>query len=85
MRKIPLYFAIAVVMGLLVMLVPLVAFIELKVENNFLAAESFSRGVQGIEGSYGSGAAKLTVFDFQVPIISFVIAIAVYLLVRRKV
>jgi len=85
LRKIPLYFAIAVVMGLLVMLVPLVAFIELKVENNFLAAESFSRGVQGIEGSYGSGAAKLTVFDFQVPIISFVIAIAVYLLVRRKV
>ena len=65
MRKMPLYFAIAVVTGLLVMIVPLVAYIELKVENRFLAAESLSKGLQEIEGSYGSNATKLTFFDFQ--------------------
>lgn len=85
MRKMSLYFAIAVVTGLLVMIVPLIVFIELGVQNHFLAAESLSKGLQGIERSYGLDATKLTFFDFQVPIISFVIAIAVYALVRRKV
>lgn len=85
MRKIPLYLAIAVAIGLLMTVVPLVAFMELNIENRFLAAESLSKGLQGIEGSYSSGAVKLSVSDFEVPIISFVMAIAAYLLVRRKI
>ena len=85
LRKILLYSVIAVVTGLLVMLVPLVTFVELNVGAHFASNEILPKGLRDIEGSYGSGGAKLSVSDFEVLITSFVIATAVYLLVRRKV
>lgn len=85
LKRIPLYMAIAVFLGLLIILVPLAAFVELNVGRYFAAAESLPNRFQEIEGSQGVTLAKLSVSDLELPLISVAVAVAAYLVVRRRI
>jgi hypothetical protein len=85
LRKAIVYFAAAVVVGLFVVLVPLLIFGEISVENYVVNGEFLSEGFRGLEGSYGFGATRPSLSDLETLTISFTVAMVVYLLVRRKI
>jgi len=77
MKKMLLYFVVAVVLGLLLTLLPLFTLAE-------LTPQTFSRQLEKLEGTYGLPP-KYSVVDFEVFAISFTIALVVYVLFKRRI
>jgi hypothetical protein len=79
-----LYFFLAIALGLLTILVPLMAFAGLHGGDGVFKADSLLRGLRGLEGSYavrtGASGSEVDVF-----LISLMVASIVYLLFRRRI
>jgi hypothetical protein len=79
-----LYFSLAVTLGLLTILVPLMVFAGLHGGDGVFKADSLLRGLRGLEGSYtvrtGASGSEVDVL-----LISLTVASIVYLLFRRRI
>lgn len=84
MKKILLYSAVAVVLGLLLTLVPLITLAEIRAEDHYAMLGSFCEQLEKLEGPRGLGGPKYSAADVEVFAISFVIALVVYVLFKRR-
>lgn len=84
LKKILLYSAVAVVLGLLLTLVPLIALTGIKAENRYATPQSLSERLKALEGAYGTDTPKYSVADLEISAISFVIALVAYASFKRK-
>ncbi|MDH5483429.1 MAG: hypothetical protein OEY22_11235 [Candidatus Bathyarchaeota archaeon] len=82
MKRILLYTAIAIVLGLVITLVPLIAATEITVENSYVRF----LGLAGESAvfSYGSKTQEYSAGDVEIFAVSFVIAIAIYAVAKRR-
>jgi hypothetical protein len=88
LKKILLYSGIAVVLGLLLTLVPLITLAEFRAENHYdtpLYAKTLSEGMKNLEGAYGLDKPAYSIADFEALGVCFAIALVVYLLFRRRI
>jgi hypothetical protein len=82
LKKILTYSLMAIILGLSLILVPLAT---IKAENGFNAmGYSVGDRLETLEGTHDSGAATYSASDVEIFAISFVIALAAYLLVRSR-
>jgi hypothetical protein len=87
LKKILLYSGVAVVLGLLLTLVPLITLAEFRAENHYdatLYAQSLSGQMKRLEGTYGLDKPVYSTADLQVLGVCFAIALVVYVLFRRR-
>lgn len=84
LKKILVYFAVAVVLGLFLMLVPLITIAEIRVENDHAIPRSLWAGLEKLEGDYDLDASKYSDIDLEIFAISFVVALVVYVLFKRR-
>jgi hypothetical protein len=83
--KILVYCVVAVVLGLTLTLVPLFTLAQIRPEGDYSAMQpSLSERMEALEGTYGLDEPKYTFADIDVFAISFVIALVVYVLFKRK-
>lgn len=86
-KKLAVYLVVAIVIGVLVTVVPLIAVAEI---GNFdqkydgLRSMWLRESMGLLEGSYDTGASKSYWSDFGVLTVSFVIALALYLYVKHR-
>jgi len=87
LKKILLYSGVAVVLGLLLTLVPLITLAEFRAENYdaTLYAQSLSERMKSLEGAYGLDKPAYSTADLQVLGVCFAIALVVYVLFRRRI
>jgi len=88
LKKIMLYSAVAVGIGLLLMFVPLVAVVKIRAyngTNDFLLTPSLSKGLQNLEGTYGLSSPEHLTADFIIFVMSVLVALFVYMWVRRNI
>jgi len=83
-KKILVYSAVAVVLGLTLTLVPLIALAGIKAENHYVMGRSFSQQLEQLEGTHGLDAPKCTNSDVKILAFSFVIALVAYALFKRR-
>ncbi|MGC9345985.1 MAG: hypothetical protein ACP5ER_04240 [Candidatus Bathyarchaeales archaeon] len=79
-----MYSVVAVALGLFLTLVPLIIIAEIRVENRYAPSFSFSERLEKLEGDYGLNAPKYSVAELEIFAISFVIALVVYVLFKRR-
>ena len=85
MKRLLIYLASAVVLGVLAMVAPLITFAEFRYEG-FTATSPWIRAyLGGLEGYSNLAPANSDVPGFTVLTVSFVVAMIVYLLVRRRI
>ena len=85
MKRLLVYLASAVVLGILVMVAPLITFAEFRHEG-FTATSPWVRtNLRGLEGYDNLATPNSDVPGFTVLTVSFVIAMIAYLLVRRRI
>ena len=84
MRKSLLYLTAAVILGIAVTLVPLVT-LALIQRDIYVRSQFFSEFGSLERGSFQSSPSQSYVSDFTVLTVSFVIAMVLYLFVRRRV
>ena len=84
MNKILVYSAVAVVLGLMLIIVPLITLAEIIAENHYAPVGSFCKELEKLEGTYGLDAPKYSAADLEIFAISFVIALVVYVLFKRR-
>lgn len=84
MKKILVYSAVAVVLGLTLVLGPLIALAGIKAENNVMGP-SFSQQLKQLEGTHGLDAPKFTNSDVKILAFSFVIALVVYMVFKHGI
>ena len=85
MKRLLIYLACAVVLGILAMVIPLITFAELRHEEFSPAPLSIGANFRGLEGYDNLAAPNSDVTGFTVLIVSFVIAMTAYLLVKRRI
>jgi hypothetical protein len=86
LRKVLLYLLTAIAVGLLMTLVPLFVFVEIKSQNRAMTNAPFSEEWKGgHEGSYSLGVVEPSSSDLEILTVCFLVAMTVYLLVKRKV
>lgn len=88
LKKILLYSGVAVVLGLLLTLVPLITLAEFRAENHHdatLYAQSLPEQMKKLEGTYASDTPAYSTANLQVLGICFAIALVVYVLFRRRI
>lgn len=86
MKKILLYSAVAVALGLLLTLVPLFTVAEFKAEISYGALCSLPEHMKSLEGRVNNlGAPKYSVVDIEVLAISFVTALVAYVLFKFRI
>ncbi len=88
MKKILVYSAVAVVLGLILTLVPLFMLVEFKAEKHYdamLYLRSLPEQMEKLEGAYDLGAPKYSAVDLEIFAISFAIALVVYVLFKRRI
>jgi hypothetical protein len=83
LKKILFYSAVAVVLGLFVILVPLVTFAETTTENDYAMPQTLNKRLERLEG-YVADEPKCSSSDVEALAFSFVVASVVYLLFKRK-
>jgi hypothetical protein len=83
LKKILVYSVIAVVLGLLFVMVPLIISAETKAGNHYVMPESVSRGFGKLEGSR-LGESKPVNADLEILAVSFAIALVAYILFKRR-
>ena len=86
MKKILVYLAVAVVLGLFLTLVPLITITiaEIRVENNYAMSHSLWEGLEKLEGTRFLGTSQYSDAGLEILAISFVIALVVYVLFKRR-
>jgi len=87
LKKILLYSGVAVVLGLLLTLVPLITLAEFRAENHYdalLHAQSLPEQMKRLEGTYCLDKPAYSTADLQVLGVCFAIALVVYVLSRRR-
>lgn len=84
MKKILVYCAVAVVLGLTLVLVPLIALAGIKPENNVMG-RPFSQQLEKLEGTHGLDAPKCTNSDVRILAFSFIIALVVYMVFKHGI
>jgi hypothetical protein len=87
LKKILLYSGVAIFLGLLLTLVPLITLGEFKAENHeeMSYAQSLPERMRGLEGAYGLDKPAFSATDVQVLGVCFAIALVVYVLSRRRI
>ena len=88
LKKILLYSVVAVVLGLLLTLVPLITLAEFRAENQYDGrpyVQSFPEGMKRLDGTYGLDTPAYSTADLQVIGVCFAIASVVYVLFRRRI
>jgi hypothetical protein len=85
LRKVLLHLLMGVAVGLLIVLIPLFAVTETKGEMVYGEASSLSERLRGLEGSYSQGVSRPSLSGLEILTVCFVVAAAVYLLVKRRV
>jgi len=87
LKKILLYSGVAVVLGLLLTLVPLVTLAEFRAENYGARsyAQSLSERMKSLEGAHGLDKPAYSTTNVQVFGVCFTIALVVYVLFRRRI
>jgi len=87
LKKILLYSGVAVVLGLLLTLVPLIMLAEFRAENYdaTLYAQSLSERMKSLEGTYGLDKPAYSTANLQALGVCFAIALVVYVLFRRRI
>ncbi len=86
MKKILLYSAIAVALGLLLTLVPLTILFETMDESkSAFFMENTPRGTMGGNGDSVLPALKFSITDFGILATSFVVALVAYALIRSRI
>jgi hypothetical protein len=83
-KKILVYSAVAVVLGLTLTLVPLIALAGIKAENNVMC-RSLSQQLEQLDGTHGLDAPKFTNSDVKILAFSFVIALVVYMVFKHGI
>lgn len=83
MKKILVYFVVAVVLGLVLTLVPLIV-TGIKAEYHYLMGLPLSEGLEHLEGTRGSEEPTYSISDVEILGISFVIASLAYLIFKRR-
>jgi hypothetical protein len=86
LKKILVYSVVAVVLGLTLTLVPLFTLAEIRAKNDYATGQPLllPERMETLEGTYGLDEPKYTFADIDVFAISFVIALVVYVLFKRK-
>ena len=84
MKKILLYSAAAVVLGLLLMLVPLITLAKIRPNHYHAMRNSLSEKLETLDGTYDFGGSKYSAADVKVFAISFVVALVAYMLFKRR-
>jgi len=86
LKKILLYSAVAVFLGLLLTLSPLIIVTEIKTENHYgLLPEQIRPGQQEkLKEIYGLGLPKYSIADLEVLLTNFAIASVVYMFFKRR-
>ncbi len=85
MKRLLIYLASAIVLGVMAMVVPLLTFAEFRHEEFTTTFPWIRANFRGLEGYDSLTAPNSDVPGFTVVTVSFVIAMIVYLLVRRKI
>lgn len=85
MKRLIIYLASAVVLGVLAMVVPLITFAEFRHEGFTATSPWIRSNLRGLEGYDNLAAPNSDVPGFTVLTVSFVIAMIAYLLVRRRI
>jgi hypothetical protein len=87
MNKSLLYVTAALLLGILAIITPLLALAPFEKRNQGGVSLFLGEGLRGLEGPYASGLSTPNSYssDLTVLTISFVIAMIVYLLVRRRI
>jgi hypothetical protein len=84
-KRLVIYIASAVVLGVLVMVAPLITFAEFRHEG-FMATSPWIRSnLRGLEGYDSLAASNSDVPGFTILTVSFVVAMIAYLLVSRRI
>jgi hypothetical protein len=87
-KRLLIYVASAVVMGILVTVIPLITFAEVKHESFVPTSPWLNKNIRGLEGysNLGTlGTPNSDSFGFTILIVSFVVSMVVYLFVRHRV
>ena len=87
MKKILLYSGVAVVLGLLLTLVPLITLAEFRPENHYdatLYVQSLPEQMKSLEGTYGLDTPAYSTANLQVLGVCFSIALVVYVLFKCR-
>ena len=88
MRKILLWFVVAMVLGVILILTPLIIFADIKAENYYdamLHLQSLPEQMKEFERAYGLNRPAYSTADLQILAISFAIALVVYVLFRYRI
>jgi hypothetical protein len=88
LKKILLYSGVAVVLGLVLTLVPLITLAEFRAENHYdatLYVQALPGQMKRLEGTYGSDKPAYSTADLQILGACFAIAVVVYVLFRRRI
>lgn len=84
-KRLLIYLASAVVLGILVTVIPLITFGELRHESFVPTSPWVNQNIRGLEGYSNLGAQNSDSFGFTILAVSFVVAMVVYLFVRHRV
>ena len=83
MERTLLYSMAALILGLVLTLVPLVTFAELKTKES-IGRFLFGKSLENVEGDYCLDSPRYSFVDLEIFTISFVIALSVYALFKHK-
>ena len=84
MKKILLYSAVAVVLGLLLTLVPLITVARIRSDHYLAMPKSLPENLETLDGTYSFEGYRYSAADVNVFTISFVVALVVYMLFKRR-
>jgi len=86
LKKILLYSTVAVAIGLLLTLTPLIILTKIKTENYYrmLPEAVFPEKLEKLKEAYGLGAPKYSIADFEILLISFAVASVVYVFFKHR-
>jgi hypothetical protein len=83
LKRILIYSALAVILGLVLVLVPLVTLAEIGIQDNYGMPEALYMKLKEVEGAR-SNMPRFSESDVEVLGMCFVLALAAYVLSRRK-
>ena len=84
-KRLLIYVASAVVLGILMMVIPLITFAEVSHESFVPTSLWLNENIRGLEGYSSLSQPNSDSFGFTVLIVSFVVSMIVYLFVRHRV
>lgn len=84
-KRLLIYVVSAVLLGILVTVIPLITFAEVKHESFIPTSPWLNENIRGLEGYSSLGTPNSDSFGFTILIVSFAVAMVVYFFVRHRV